>query len=177
MFSSQTNWKNYDFWLPFGIVLTSLFMFFRNWVLNHFWMVSFRFLSILIQERAPGFASFGTHFWYLFDHGPQGCLWRFLGWFWLCFWLQFGCFGTFLVTFWFHFGIENLQQRERDSKRERNIFCNHICLHTRFCSLTPLAGGRRPPMCVRSPACTDWGLLVEAVLPSLGVPWVRWLVS
>ena len=84
------------------------------------------FLSILIQERAPGFASFGTHFWYLFDHGPQGCLWRFLGWFWLCFWLQFGCFGTFLVPFWHR----NLQQRERESKREREIYFATISVYT-----------------------------------------------
>ena len=88
-----------EFWIIFGLYLLG---FYRFW----------------FKKGHLGSASFGTHFWYLFDHGPQGCLWRFLGWFWLYFWFQFGCFGTFLAPFWFHFGIENFQQREREREKE-----------------------------------------------------------
>ena len=63
-------------------------------------------------------------------------------------WLLWNLFGSFLVPFWHRKpSTERERERERESKRERNIFCNHICLHTRFCSLAPLAGGRRPPRC------------------------------
>ena len=55
-----------------------------------FGIVFLKFLSIWVQNWAPGFVSFGTLFRYFFDPVPQGCLWRFLGSFWHPLLLHFG---------------------------------------------------------------------------------------